>query len=310
MVEQAKVSIGVASRLTGITAKTLRMWERRYQIGASARSVGGQRKYSTTEIDHLKLIKQLINNGMRIGEIAKLSTKALTCLLLESGQHDVPNGVAKQALRTLAVGAGLCTYFQQHLKRYPQLALTFSQNTSLNAINTSDNRLAILEISAINKHHIEALLTLRAKKVHVVVLYIFSNQQNLAKLEKEGVIPVKGTVEASRIDAAVNKVLERHNSLSALHRSSREFGVTLPTCRPRQFDETALLEAEAQSDKLNCECPPHLSDLIRRLNAFEDYSQNCGAENWKEVAVHACVFAYANQARYLMEKALNAVLDE
>ena len=71
-----------------------------------------------------------------------------------------------------------------------------------------------------------------------------------------------------------------------------------------------MIEAEFLSNKLNCECPKHLTDLIRRLSAFEEYSQTCGAENWKQAAVHACVYSYANQARHLIEKALRSVLDE
>ena len=31
-------------------------------------------------------------------------------------------------------------------------------------------------------------------------------------------------------------------------------------------------------------------------------------ENWQDAAVHSCVYAYAGQARWLMEKALNVVI--
>jgi hypothetical protein len=105
-------------------------------------------------------------------------------------------------------------------------------------------------------------------------------------------------------------VLRLVTNLSPLDQSGKAFGVSLSKSQPRQFDEEALIEADALSNKLNCECPPHLTDLIRRLSAFEEYSQTCGAENWKQAAVHACVYSYANQARYFIEKALRAVLDE
>lgn len=33
-------------------------------------------------------------------------------------------------------------------------------------------------------------------------------------------------------------------------------------------------------------------------------------ENWHDAAVHACIYAYTCQARWLMERALQAVLEE
>ncbi|MFT7222865.1 MAG: hypothetical protein ACI82Z_000396, partial [Cellvibrionaceae bacterium] len=39
--EQATYGIGVAARMTGISAHTLRMWERRYRLKPSKRSEGG-----------------------------------------------------------------------------------------------------------------------------------------------------------------------------------------------------------------------------------------------------------------------------
>ncbi len=61
--------------------------------------------------------------------------------------------------------------------------------------------------------------------------------------------------------------------------------------------------------EIDCECPGHLSQLITTLNNFEDYSTQCSAENWEDAAVHSCIYAYTNQARWLMERALQAVVD-
>jgi len=132
----------------------------------------------------------------------------------------------------------------------------------------------------------------------------------LESLRRMGVMLLPGKIESSRIDEAVSKVVRLTTNLSSLEQSSKTFDISQPNSQPRQFDEEALIDAESLSNKLNCECPPHLTDLIRRLNAFEEYSQTCGAENWKQAAVHACMYSYANQARYLIEKALRVVLDE
>lgn len=311
--EQATMSIGAAARMTGINANTLRMWERRYQLGPSKRSPGGQREYSSTDIDHLRLIKKLMEKGMRIGDIAQLPTKTLTSLLLDSGDHTGDDQDATDPIRTQVAGMALSNYFKAHIRRYPKLAIEFSESNAekwLGNAEISDKNLLILQLSSLNKKYIEPLVKISEKKIHVIVLYLYSHQDVLERLQGQGITLLQGNIESSRIDEAVNKVLRLVTNLSALDQSGKAFDISLPKSQPRQFDEKALIEAEALSNKLNCECPPHLTDLIRRLSAFEEYSQTCGAENWKQAAVHACVYSYANQARYFIEKALRAVLDE
>lgn len=314
--QQATMSIGVVQRMTGINANTLRMWERRYQLSPSKRSPGGQREYTTTDIDHLRLIKKLMDKGMRIGDIAQLPTKTLSSLLIEAGDRSAKE--TSEPLKTLVVGMSMSHYFNAHIKRYPKFAITCTEIDADKWLSDpeqidnalSDTKLLILQQNSLNKKHIEPLEKISGKKVHVIVLYLYSNQEVLDALQRQGITLILGNIESSRIDEAVNKVLRLTTNLSSLDKNSKEFDISLPNSRPRQFDEEALMEAEAMSDKLNCECPRHLTDLIRQLSTFEEYSQTCGAENWKQAAVHACVYSYTNQARYLIEKALRAVLDE
>jgi hypothetical protein len=61
---------------------------------------------------------------------------------------------------------------------------------------------------------------------------------------------------------------------------------------------------------LDCECPKHITDLIRALANFEEYSASCSVENWHDASIHACIYAYTGQARWLMERALSAVLED
>ena len=311
--EQARMNIGVVARMTGINANTLRIWERRYQLGSSKRSLGGQREYTTTDIDHLRLIKKLLEKGMRIGDIAQLSTKALTSLLFDTSDQDISDDELTDPTKTQIVGVMLGHYFKAHMKRYPNLALQFSEDDTeqwLKDPKIDGKELLILQQNSLNRKHSEAILAISEKKIHVIVLYLYANREIVDRLQRQGVILLQGNIEASRIDEAVNTVLRLVTNLSPLDQSRKAFDISLTKSQPRQFDEEALIEADTLSNKLNCECPPHLTELIRRLNAFEEYSQTCGAENWKQAAVHACVYSYANQARYLIEKALRAVLDE
>ena len=79
--------------------------------------------------------------------------------------------------------------------------------------------------------------------------------------------------------------------------------------RPRMFSDEALRVAAQEKIVIDCECPRHLSELIRSLNEFESYSSACSVDNWKDAAVHASIYAYTCQARHLMEKALQSALE-
>ena len=83
----------------------------------------------------------------------------------------------------------------------------------------------------------------------------------------------------------------------------------LVKAKPRMYTDSELAAAGKLKRVLNCECPNHIVELVSMLNHFEEYSTSCAVESWSDAAVHSCIYAYTNQARYLMEKALQAALE-
>lgn len=75
-----KYPIGTVARVTGISAHTLRVWERRYSAVAPARTPGGSRVYSDADIDKLLLLKKLTALGHAIGRIAHLPEDELRAM--------------------------------------------------------------------------------------------------------------------------------------------------------------------------------------------------------------------------------------
>lgn len=65
----ALVSISAAERETGISKDTLRIWERRYGFPQPTRDGNGDRAYSREDVDRLRVIRRLIDHGMRPGKI-------------------------------------------------------------------------------------------------------------------------------------------------------------------------------------------------------------------------------------------------
>ncbi|MFZ5558944.1 MAG: MerR family transcriptional regulator [Pseudomonadota bacterium] len=63
------MSIGAVERDTGLSKDTLRVWERRYGFPAPERDTNGERVYSPQQVEKLRLIRRLMDNGHRPGKI-------------------------------------------------------------------------------------------------------------------------------------------------------------------------------------------------------------------------------------------------
>jgi DNA-binding transcriptional MerR regulator len=72
-----KYRIGAVSRLTGLSADVVRVWERRYGAIRPLRSDGGSRLYSDADIARLRRLRQAVELGHAIGQVAKLPEKEL-----------------------------------------------------------------------------------------------------------------------------------------------------------------------------------------------------------------------------------------
>ncbi|MGD8700243.1 MAG: MerR family transcriptional regulator [Gemmatimonadales bacterium] len=75
--------IRVVARRTGLTRDVLRAWEHRYSAIEPLRTPGGQRLYSDDDIDRLRLLRQAIEAGRRIGQLAELTSDELARLVQE-----------------------------------------------------------------------------------------------------------------------------------------------------------------------------------------------------------------------------------
>lgn len=72
--------IHAVARATGISAHALRVWERRYGTMASHRSEAGYRLFSDDDVARLRTIKELVDAGHALAEIAPLPSRDLARL--------------------------------------------------------------------------------------------------------------------------------------------------------------------------------------------------------------------------------------
>lgn len=102
--------IRVVVRRTGLNASVLRAWERRYGAVDPGRSDGGQRLYSEEDIRKLSLLRQVVDSGHNIGQVAGLSLEELRRLvqknLSDETSFTAGSGRGSDASRSVGAGAG------------------------------------------------------------------------------------------------------------------------------------------------------------------------------------------------------------
>lgn len=77
-------SVANVAKETGIAKEVLRKWETRYGFPVPDRDAAGDRLYSEEQVARLRLIKKLIDGGMRPGQVVPLNEAELKALSLQS----------------------------------------------------------------------------------------------------------------------------------------------------------------------------------------------------------------------------------
>lgn len=80
--QQSRPALGISAteRETGLGKDTLRVWERRYGFPQPGRDANGERLYPAEQVDRLKLIKRLMDQGHRPGRLMAASEEDLQAL--------------------------------------------------------------------------------------------------------------------------------------------------------------------------------------------------------------------------------------
>ena len=303
--------IGTVARLTGLKPDTLRVWERRYGLGASYKSPSGRRQYTQADLEHLQLVSALVNDGARIGEIAASDRKTLEVLIRGRG-NKLDRFIPTAKPKVMFVGRELCAWLDQHQGCISSVSalLLRQQLTEIDdalPLESDDIALVVVDCPALSTAHIDRIeaLAKRLGAARFMVTYRLANDRWLSELNRRGAQALEFPTEPARLAYEMGQLLVEMDT------SQGEFNLgELVNPKARAYGDGELAAAAKLKSLLDCECPRHIVDLITQLNQFEEYSTQCGVENWTDAAVHACIYAYTNQARHLMEKALKAILDE
>ncbi len=136
------VPIQIASQRSGVTAHVIRIWERRYGALAPCRTGTNRRMYTEEDVRRLRLLRELTENGHRIGGIAELPTESLEHLLQgEKNQQqrqfsvDASSDLCEPADYVTACLAAAALFEGDRLRRLLQRArLQFGQRALLRQV--------------------------------------------------------------------------------------------------------------------------------------------------------------------------------
>lgn len=311
--------IGAVAKVTGIGSETLRAWERRYQAVLPKRSEAGDRIYSREDLNKLFLLKNLVDAGNAIGTIAHLSIPELkqkwhnrTALIAQKqvGQFgtDFDPG---QTCRVLLLGEEFPLRIMDGLADFRELEVVAHVSSIKQWIlnhQDASAQVVIIERPTINDET-RALVRqlLRETSVwHVIVLYGFGSQQDVNSLQGSQVSAIRSSIDVYELARlCIDRAGGDAKSVSAVSSATVYDEESIPA---RRYSNKQLDELSRHSSLLQCECPQHLSDLIKSLVAFEIYSAECENKNSDDAKVHAFLHATTAQSRAILEDALAHVI--
>lgn len=286
---------GVAARLAGLSAETLRVWERRYDLSATRRSARGQRLYTAEQVQRLGLLKQLVDRGHPIGQLAHLSMEELRTL--GGRAHDA---TTVRPIDIVVVGLGLA----RRIAASPHDTLLLNVQASCSRFEPPDcarpglrTEVLLVELAEPDEGAIPLIEATRAAlhAAAVVVLYRFSSSATIRALRSQGWLVARVPSEMGELVPLCRQALEgQHLPVRAAD--------AVPA-GPR-FDEETLASLTAASSKLACECPRHMAELLLMVGSFERYSAQCASRNITDAQVHQDLHQSAGQARMILEAAL------
>ncbi len=287
---------GVAARLAGLSVETLRVWERRYGVSDTQRSEHGQRLYSAEQVRRLGLLKQLVDSGHAIGTVARLPIDKLEELTGANGLMG--------PIRVAVVGDGLAR----------RIAAAGREARALNVQRTAarlelaaelagaEADLLLAELSEPDEGTVAQIVAARehAGASSALVLYRFCSAATIRALRAEGCLVARVPAETGELVMLCRAALAGQQVPPAERQE--------PTVAPRRFDEAALAAITAAGNRLSCECPRHLSELLLMLGSFERYSAQCASRNEADAQLHRELGLATGQARMLLEDAMDRLV--
>ena len=305
--------IGAISALSGVPVSTLRIWELRHGAFTPSKSEGRHRLYSDEDALRASLIRQLTDSGHSISTLAPLTATQLNALLHQqrsTGQRSRPTAAPQAAVTVAVVGVGMAARMAAGPVT-PGLSDKPIQITEIledlnEALKAPMNSRPQVLLVRVNSLHVLAGQDIQ-RLVHAhpfqqaIVLYNFGQEPVIAGLKLAGIKVRREPISNVELGELINSVLwlDHNPEASDVQRSG-----LVP---PRKYSDETLQRVANSPNKVLCECPRHVAELISQLASFEQYSQECLNKSAADAHLHAYLSSVSGSARALFEKALEMV---
>lgn len=314
--------IGAIAKITGIGTETLRAWERRYAAVTPKRSTSGDRIYSQDDLNKLFLLKNLVDAGNAIGSVAHLSLADLKSkwdhYLAQSVVGGDMSGVLNDAnsdeqskCRVVLVGEDFPLRVLDGMEDFSNievLAHVDSWQQWQRQFSGVAVHIVIVELPTINTHtrNYIAKLLRETGAWHAVVLYGFGSQIDINELQSPQVSAIRSSIDVYELArVCIDRAGGDFKKMETLNAATVYAEESIPT---RRYSNKQLESLARVATSIQCECPHHLSDLIKSLVAFEIYSAECESKNAEDASMHAFLHATTAQSRAILEDALAHII--
>lgn len=292
---------GVAARLAGLPAETLRVWERRYDLSDTERSASGQRLYSAEQVRRLGLLKQLVDQGHAIGILARLPMEQL----LELTRPHAGDAPLAGPLRIAVIGEGLARRIASAGRGGGELAVQCSYarlEQAASAPAAAGVELLLIELSEPEEGMLPMIASAREAcgAAAVVVLYRYCASATIRALRAQNCL-------VARVPSELGELVQLCRSALSGERMPPLEPPVRPDVPEVRFDEAFLATITSADNRLACECPRHLADLLLMVGSFERYSAKCASRNEEDAALHKELQHAAGRARAILETAMESL---
>jgi MerR family transcriptional regulator, light-induced transcriptional regulator len=107
-IKKPNASISTVERDTGLSKDTLRVWERRYGFPRPVRDSNGERVYPADQLEKLRVIRRLMDGGLRPGKVVAESLRELN-----ARARELPSSTSRPQQHAATVNEAL-RLIQQH----------------------------------------------------------------------------------------------------------------------------------------------------------------------------------------------------
>ncbi len=308
--------IGAVSRITGIGSETLRAWERRYNAVTPSRTESGDRNYSRDDVAKLLLLKSLVDAGISIGTIARLNMEQLkeraeldAVIIGDNNRTSSKETFSETDVCNVALlGDSIPLRILDGLPEVNGINIVGVYETAeeleSDVVQSKQPEVVVVEKPTINQFTNSEIQKIReiSGAWHVILIYGFSNQDYIEQIQSSQTTVVRSSIDVQELGRLCIYHSGGSGRLPGLEvGSTLHFEQTIPA---RSFSNKQLLELAKRSDTIKCECPKHITELVRHLVAFEIYSAECENESKQDAALHSYLHATTAQARSMLEDAL------